>query len=132
MSKFKEGVIKIVRTIPSGRVASYGQVALYLGMPRAGRQVGWILNKLGSDTPVPWWRIVNNKGYLSIKGSEFSAEDQKNLLVSEGLEISKDFTFDIDRYRFVPDEKFIQILELDPFYLDSIAGKIPYSSRYHK
>lgn len=130
MSKLKEGVIRIVNLIPKGTVVSYGQVALYLGIPRAGRQVGWILNKL-EHRAVPWWRVVNNKGYLSIKGSEYSANDQKELLEKEGIKINEDFTFDIEEYRFIPDEKFIKKLELDPIYLEMIADKIPYSRNYH-
>ena len=46
MSKFKDGVIKVVNLIPYGKIVSYGQVALYLGLPRAARQVGWVLNGL--------------------------------------------------------------------------------------
>jgi methylated-DNA-protein-cysteine methyltransferase related protein len=129
MSKFKDGVIKIVGMIPKGKVVSYGQVALYLGMPRAGRQVGWILNKL--DNNVPWWRVVNNKGYLSIKGSEYSAEDQRYLLIKEGVDVGEDFTFNIEEYRFAPNEDFIKKLKLDPTYLEMIADKIPFSAGYH-
>lgn len=131
MSKFKEGVIKIVSLVPKGKIVSYGQVALYIGMPRAGRQVGWILNKLEEGTEIPWWRVVNKKGYLSIKGSRYTANDQKDLLIKEGIEIEDDFSFDIERYRFVPDENFIKKLELDPIYLEMIADKIPYSKSFH-
>ncbi|HTK03484.1 MAG TPA: MGMT family protein [Alphaproteobacteria bacterium] len=131
MSKFKDSVIKIVNLIPHGKVVSYGQVALYLGMPRAARQVGWILNGLEDEFPVPWWRVVNNKGYLSIKGSMYTAQDQKELLVKEGIEVQEDFTFDIEKYRFRPSDKFIKKLELDPGYLEMIADKIPYSKSFH-
>lgn len=127
MSTFKERVIKIVKLIPEGSVASYGQVALYVGLPRAARQVGWILNQLLDRTPVPWWRVVNNEGRISIKGSKYNANDQKELLESEGLKISKDLTFDIEKYRFVPDDDFINRLRLDPVYLEMIADKISFS-----
>ncbi len=131
MSKFKDGVIKIVNLIPKGKIVSYGQVALYLGMPRAARQVGWILNGLEDNTPVPWWRVVNNKGYLSIKGSMYTPEDQKEYLVREGINVGQDFCFDIEKYRFRPGEDFIKRLELDPSYLEMIADKIPYSSSFN-
>ncbi len=130
-SKFKEKVIEVVNLIPFGKVMSYGQVALYVGMPRAARQVGWILNGMEEKTPVPWWRVVNNKGRISIKGSRYDAVDQKVLLEKEGVVISEDLTFDIENYRFVPDHKFIDKLELDPMYLEMIANKIPYSSIKH-
>jgi methylated-DNA-protein-cysteine methyltransferase-like protein len=126
MSKFKKAVYKVVRLIPSGKVVSYGQVALYVGVPRGARQVGWILNKSKESDMIPWWRVVNNKGRISIKGFRCSAEEQRQLLVQEGLKIRKDFTFDIEEYRFRPDEKFIDKLELDPFYLHKILSKIPF------
>lgn len=125
-SYFKEGVIKIVRLIPKGKVVSYGQVALYLGVPRAAREVGWTLNQLEENTPVPWWRVVNNTGRISIKASRYSAEDQKRFLTEEGVFVKDDLTFDIEKYRFIPDNNFINDLKLDPVYLEMISHKIPY------
>src|SRR3972149_6610734 len=100
MSKFKEAVINVVRKIPNGKVVSYGQVALYIGMPRAARQVGWILNKTEGVLEIPWWRVVNNEGRISIKGSKYSANDQRERLLSEGIKVTRDFTFNIEEYRF--------------------------------
>lgn len=126
MSKFKEGVIKVVKLVPYGKVVSYGQVALYIGVPRAARQVGWVLNRLGQTALVPWWRVVNNKGRISIKSSRYTAYDQRELLCREGVRVHDDLTFNIKRYRFVPNEDFIKKLELDPLYLEIIADKIPF------
>lgn len=123
---FKQKVTEIVNMVPVGTVVSYGQVALYLGMPRAGRQVGWILNKLPENTQVPWWRVVNNRGRISIKGSRYSQLDQKALLEGEGVEVSSDLTFDIEKYRFRPDGNFIKKLHLDPIYLEMISDKVSY------
>jgi len=129
-SKFKEQVVKVVSLIPHGRVVSYGQVALYVGIPRAARQVGWILNGLEGNTPVPWWRVVNNAGRISIKGSRYSALEQKQLLESEGVEVNDDLVFDIDQHRFKPDENFIKKLELDTTYLEMISDKIDYGHHF--
>lgn len=98
---FKNKVLELVNQIPYGKVASYGQIALYADSPRAARQVGWILNH-NEDTAHerPWWRVVNNSGRISIKGSDFSAEDQRFRLEAEGVVITKDFTFDIEKYRW--------------------------------
>jgi methylated-DNA-protein-cysteine methyltransferase-like protein len=126
MSKFKHNVIKVVSMIPYGKVVSYGQVALYMGMPRAARQVGWTLNQMNGVEEIPWWRVVNNQGRLSIKNFKYSADDQKRLLINEGVEVSDDLTFDMEKYRFVPDEQFVKKLELEPEYLEMIADKIPY------
>ncbi len=130
--KFKEGVISVVRKIPRGRVVSYGQVALYLGLPRAAREVGWVLNQLEENTPVPWWRVVNNKGRISIIGSRYTPLDQRRLLRKEGILVGKDLTFNIGKYRFIPDAEFVKSLELDPIYLEMISDKIPYSKTLPK
>ncbi len=97
---FKQKVIQIVNSIPFGTVASYGQVALLADSPRAARQVGWILNKLEGKTEVPWWRIINNSGRISIKGSHYNALDQKERLLEEGIIVDEDFNIDIEKYRY--------------------------------
>ena len=123
-SKFIDGVYKIVKQIPKGKVMSYGQVALYLGVPRGARQVGWVLNKSKDEDNLPWWRVVNNQGRISIKGFKYSPIDQKNLLEAEGVIISDDLTFNIEEYRFIADDKFINNLQLDPFVANRILSKI--------
>ena len=65
MSPFQEAVLRIVARIPRGKVTSYGAVAAMAGQPRAARGVGWILNRLGPETDLPWWRVVNREGALS-------------------------------------------------------------------
>lgn len=102
---FKQSVLEQVKQIPYGKVASYGQIALYAGSPRAARQVGWILNKMEeSETSLPWWRVVNNSGRISIKGSAYTAIDQKLRLENEGIKIDNDFTFDIKKYRWLKEQ----------------------------
>ena len=99
---FKDRVIKIVASIPYGKVASYSQVALLAGQPRAARQVGSILNHLEYKLEIPWWRVVNNTGRISIKGSIYSPIDQKERLCIEGVSINEDLTFEIEKYRWNP------------------------------
>ena len=61
---WSESVYAVVRMIPSGRVATYGQVAALLGRPRGGREVGWALS--GCDDPrVPCHRVVDRDGRLA-------------------------------------------------------------------
>ncbi len=130
MSRFKRGVIKVVKLVPKGKVVSYGQVALYVGVPRAARQVGWILNGLDDSVQIPWWRVVNNKGRISIKGSKYSSEDQKKLLQSEGVIIDINLSFDIEKYRFKPNMSLIEKLELDPEYIKLILRKTEYENYF--
>ncbi|MBN1168566.1 MGMT family protein [Candidatus Woesebacteria bacterium] len=130
MSDFKKGVLRVVKLVPYGKVISYGQVALYVGIPRAARQVGWTLNQLKEGEKVPWWRVVNNFGRISIKGSNFSAAQQRDLLIKEGVEVSEDLTFEIDKYRFMPDKNLIKELGLDQNYLEMISKHIRYSKYF--
>ncbi|QQS23275.1 MGMT family protein [bacterium] len=98
---FKEKVIEAVKRIPRGKVVSYGQVASECGSPRAARQVGWMLHGLDGNNSVPWWRVINNAGYISIKGNIMSTPlAQKNFLESEGITVSKDLEIDIEKYRY--------------------------------
>lgn len=92
--------MEAVRKIPRGKVVSYGQVAASIGSPRAARQVGWALHTLDGDNSVPWWRVINNGGYISIKGNMMSTPlAQKNFLESEGVEVGEDLHIDIEKYR---------------------------------
>ena len=79
----------VCRSIPYGRVASYGQIAFLCGAPRNARQVGYALrtDKLGKN--IPAHRIVNSKGQLSGAWHFGSSDLQKELLESEGIELYK-------------------------------------------
>lgn len=118
MSVFKEKVVKAVYTVPYGKVASYGQIALMVGIPRAARMVGQVLRSLEDDIltgkqKFPWWRIVNNAGRISIKGTKYhTPQMQKEKLESEGVDVSEKLTFDIEKYRFRPGPDVLQDLEL--------------------
>jgi methylated-DNA-protein-cysteine methyltransferase related protein len=99
--KFKEKVIEAIGSIPKGKLVSYGQVAAACGSPRAARQVGWMLHTLDGDNTVPWWRVINNLGYISIKGNFMSTPlAQKKFLEDEGIEVTKDMKIDIEKYRY--------------------------------
>lgn len=102
MMDFKYNAINFIKKIPKGKVASYGQVASAAGSPRAARQVGVILRSIdASGGHVPWWRVLNNKGIISIKGNWTATKQlQKELLEKEGVKISKDFSLDMGKYRY--------------------------------
>jgi methylated-DNA-protein-cysteine methyltransferase related protein len=102
MADFKNNVINFIKAIPQGRVASYGQIAAACGHPRAARQVGGILRAVDlSAGKIPWWRVVNNKGIISIKGNWIATKEiQRSLLIKEGIKVSDDFSLDIEKYRY--------------------------------
>lgn len=83
---FNELVYALVRHIPSGKVLNYGRVAYLLGVPRGARAVGWAMSALKhGDRGVPWHRVVNAKGRVSIKGSPEGAAEQRARLEAEGI-----------------------------------------------
>lgn len=99
---FAEKVYKVVKSIPAGKVASYGQVAALIGHPRAARQVGFALRNLGlEENDIPWWRVVNKEGYLSINHGDggIEKEVQRDWLMAEAV-VVEDFQVDMNRYRF--------------------------------
>src|SRR5262245_48635274 len=80
-----EPIYAVVRRIPPGRVATYGDVAALAGMPRHARQVGWALNALDAETDVPWQRVINARGEVSLRGDSAASRVQRALLESEGV-----------------------------------------------
>ncbi len=99
---FKKKVIDFVKKIPKGKVASYGQVAAAAGSPKAARQVGGILRNIDfAGTIFPWWRVINNHGIISIKGNwTATKESQRELLIKDGIKVTKDFKIDMKKYRW--------------------------------
>ncbi len=73
-----------VRKVPRGRVATYGQIAIVAGLPGHARQVGYALHALTVSTGVPWQRIVNAKGMISLQPMR-GGVNQRMLLESEGV-----------------------------------------------
>ena len=86
MSTPNERIWLIIAAIPYGHVATYGQVAVLAGLPNAARTVGQILSNLPTGTKLPWHRVVNARGEISLTGSQ--AIRQKKLLVQEGVTVT--------------------------------------------
>lgn len=121
---FKKRIIEVIRLIPCGKVMSYSQVAAYVGAPRAARQVGWVLRNLEAKINLPWWRVINNTGRITIKGNIFNnREIQKKLLEADGIIISTDFTLDIKKYRFLPSNKLLKAMTLSDTYIQMLTEK---------
>lgn len=99
MSRFTDDVLEAVNCIPYGKVASYGQIALMIGVPRAAIQVGWVLHQNGDKSH--WWRIVNKEGKISTTCSDHDANMQKQLLENEGIPVSDNYQVDMTGYRFM-------------------------------
>ena len=75
----------MVRRIPRGKVATYGQVAELAGLPGHARQVGYALHALTDGTTVPWHRVVNAQGGCSLRAVPGTELTQRMLLEREGI-----------------------------------------------
>ena len=95
--RFFDQVYTLVRRIPMGCVATYGQIAHLLGQPHAARTVGWALRGLPEGTGVPWYRVVNAAGRISISEPLVAAE-QRRLLEIEGVVLGPDDQVDLGRF----------------------------------
>jgi methylated-DNA-protein-cysteine methyltransferase related protein len=80
---------RVVRKLPRGRVASYGQIAELAGLDGHARQVGYALHALPANSSVPWHRVVNAKGEISPRSAGDSHELQRMLLEAEGVEFDE-------------------------------------------
>lgn len=85
MNPFYHRIYRVVRHIPKGRVATYGVVARLAGRPGAARTVGWALSALTHDSDVPWWRVINAAGRISLASHDHNAVLQRALLLREGV-----------------------------------------------
>lgn len=114
VSAFTEKVIHIISNIPKGKVLSYGMIATLAGSPRGARQVVRILHTQSKKYNLPWHRVVNSKGKISINDPMFY-DKQKFLLESEGIIFSRDDKIDFNKY-FWQIESIEEILKKNNFY----------------
>jgi methylated-DNA-protein-cysteine methyltransferase-like protein len=95
--KFFDQVHRVVAQIPPGRVARYGQIARLLGQPHAARTVGWALRGVPEGGAVPWHRVVNAAGRISIRDQE-GISVQRQLLESEGVVFGTEGRIDLNAF----------------------------------
>ncbi len=95
---FQQRIWQIIAAIPHGSVVTYGDVALLAGSPRAARQVGGVLKRLPEGSKLPWHRVINRKGEISLAGDVFVR--QRLALLSENIEVSLEGKICLQRYRW--------------------------------
>ena len=92
-------ICAVVRRIPKGWVATYGQVAAMAGLPRRARLVGRVLQELDPATKIPWHRVVNARGEVSYARSRNGGDAvQQRLLKKEGVEFDDRGRFNLERF----------------------------------
>src|SRR6185436_12623555 len=98
-------IYAVIRRIPSGRVATYGQVAALAGLPGHARQVGQALRDTPEGLELPWQRVINAKGEVSPRGFGLEAGLQRHLLEEEGVAFDSRDRIDLDRFGWDPDAR---------------------------
>ena len=94
-----EKIYEVVKSIPKGKVATYGQVAALAGNPRLARVVGYALHVNPAPGVIPCHRVVNREGKVA-PAFAFGGEDvQRTLLEAEGIVFEADGTVDLEKYR---------------------------------
>jgi methylated-DNA-protein-cysteine methyltransferase-like protein len=97
-----EAIFAVIRRIPKGWVATYGQIAAMAGLPRRARLVGHVLQNLSPNSKIPWHRVVNAKGEVSWSLSRNGGDAlQQRLLEQEGVEFDDNNRFDLERFRWL-------------------------------
>lgn len=97
-----ERIWKTVRRVPKGRVATYGLIARAAGLPGHARQVGYALHSLPQDSQVPWHRIINAKGEISLRGWNEADVHQRALLEAEGVEFDLKGRVSLQKFLWKP------------------------------
>ena len=98
---FTERLIGLIRRIPAGKVATYGQIAAMAGNPKAARQVARVLHACSQREDLPWHRVVNREGRIALIAYAGGAE-QKRLLEAEGIGLDQAGTIDLEIFLWRP------------------------------
>lgn len=92
-------IIKIIKRIPKGKVATYGQIARLAGYPNGARQVVRILHTCTGKYALPWHRIINAKGEIALSVYN-GAEEQKAMLEAEGINFLSEYKIELKKYQW--------------------------------
>jgi methylated-DNA-protein-cysteine methyltransferase-like protein len=94
-------ILAVIRSIPKGKVASYGQVAAAAGSPRGARQVARLLHSLSEKEKLPWHRVINSAGRISLPIPGAGAR-QAALLRKEKVEVAENGTIRMEKFGWHP------------------------------
>lgn len=101
-NKLYERFYAIIQQIPSGKVATYGQIAIQAGLPGYARQVGYALHATPEGMELPWHRVVNSKGMISLKSGSPYDNVQRVLLEAEGIQFDQENRISLKKYQWKP------------------------------
>jgi methylated-DNA-protein-cysteine methyltransferase-like protein len=101
MHDFTARAVDVIRSIPAGKVMTYGQIAACAGSPRGARQIVRILHAMSGKHDLPWHRVINSKGEIGLR-EPYYRELQMQGLEDEGIELSPGGRVDLEKYRHEP------------------------------
>ena|SRR3989344_5305059 len=87
LNNYYQRVYQAVSRIPKGKVGTYGQIAAMISTPRAARMVGTALRQLPSKSKIPWWRVINSRGMISIENLAVPKPEQARYLQVDGIKV---------------------------------------------
>ncbi|MBN2399015.1 MAG: MGMT family protein [Candidatus Aminicenantes bacterium] len=99
MDPFCAAVRSLIASIPTGTVATYGQIARLAGKPRGARQVSWVLHSQSGKYKLPWQRVIGVKGRISLPLHRGFFE-QRRLLRQEGIDVDNRGSVDLKKFRW--------------------------------
>ena len=120
MEAFTEAAIKIIQSIPMGKVMTYGQIATAAGKKNGARRIAWILSSMSRKYHLPWHRVINAKGEISHTGSE-----QRELLEMEGVQFGVSGKVDLTVYRYYPSLSITETEQDNPDHDNSNHDILP-------
>ena len=100
-----EQIWAAVQRIPCGKVATYGQIAALVGVPRHARQAGYALAATPENKKIPWHRVINTQGKISLRLKHWDSggdDYQRILLEAEGVAFDSNGRVDLKRFRWHP------------------------------
>ncbi|MBO0212368.1 MGMT family protein [Vibrio sp. Vb2880] len=100
MDQFLAQIFAVIHQIPHGKVSTYGEIARMAGYPGYARHVGKALGNLPKDSKLPWFRVINSKGEISLIGPDW--ERQRERLVAEGIAVSAEGRISLKKYKWQP------------------------------
>ena len=96
---------EIISQIPVGKVATYGQIATLAGYHGQARQVGYALHATPEELDIPWQRVINAKGEISLRTDSFGNEIQRQMLIAEGIRFNSNGRIPLKQYQWNPENE---------------------------
>lgn len=100
---FTERIKRLIKSIPEGKVSTYGQIGAFAGDPRGARQVARILHSCAEKDNLPWHRVINRAGRISLPPGN-GYELQYSILRKEGIRFNLDGSIDLSKFLWQPED----------------------------